>query len=498
MAKHKQVILAGFFLTVFYLATRLINLTLLPIFTDEAIYIRWSQIALQDPAHRFISLYDGKQPLFVWLNMLVLNLPVDPLIAGRLVSVAAGLASLMGITALAWRLFGQKTAFFTGLLYIISPFFLFYDRLALYDSLTNTFMISALLLQVLLVQTLRLDTTLLLGFAIGGGLLTKSSANFAIYLLPASLFLFDWHRPGRWRRIGTWVGLSLVAILIAFLFEVIMKLSPYQHMVGLKTARFIVPIKEFFQADAWARFHGNLGGLTNWLIAYFTWPWLIGVGVTLLMTLRLHWRKTLLLFGWFIGPYLVLTAFGLILYPRFILFMTFPLLIILAFGLGQLAKRVKSYWLLAIGYTLVAGYALYFSFRLLTNPILAPLPGADYSQFIADWPAGYGINEVVEFLRQETRDKKVFVATEGTFGLTPYALEIYLQDNPNIKMQGFWPINDHPEEIFNKVGQFDEVYILFKDSQNPPERFPDRDLELVSQYRKGQGNIFMKLYRVKQ
>src|SRR3989344_1231552 len=364
MVKHKQTVIAAVFLSLFYFATRLINLTLLPIFTDEAIYIRWSQIALQDPQHRFISLYDGKQPLFVWLNMLTLKLPVDPLVAGRLVSVAAGLASLIGIIALAWRLFGQKTAFFTGLLYVISPFFLFYDRLALYDSLTNTFMIWALLLQVILVQTLRLDAALLLGFAIGGGLLTKSSAGFAIYLLPVSLLLFDWRRSDRGRRMGVWVGLSLVAVFIAFLFEVIMKLSPYQHMVGLKTARFIVPFQEFFVADAWARFHGNLGGLTNWLIAYFTWPWLIGVGVTLLTTLKLHWRKTLLLFGWFIGPFLILAAFGLILYPRFILFMTFPLLIILAFGLGQLEIRsIRS----IVIYLLLAAYAAYFSFQIIFN-----------------------------------------------------------------------------------------------------------------------------------
>jgi len=489
--------MAFLFLAVFYFATRLINLTLLPIFTDEAIYIRWSQIALQDPAHRFISLYDGKQPLFVWLNMLTLNFPVDPLIAGRLVSVAAGFTALVGLTLLAWRLFGKKAGFLAGLLYIISPFFLFYDRLALYDSLTNTFMIWALLLQIILVQTLRLDAALLLGFAIGGGLLTKSSADFAIYLLPGSLLLFDWQRSGRWRRLLRWGGLSLVAILIALLLETIMRLSPYQYMVGLKTTRFIVPFREFFVADAWARFHGNLGGLTNWLTAYFTWPWLIGVGVILLTTLKLHWRKTLLLFGWFIGPYLVLAAFGLILYPRFILFMTFPLLIILALGLSELNK-VKNYLLLPISYLLVAGYASYFSFQIIFNPVNAPLPGADRSQFIDDWPSGYGINEVVILLRQETQSKKVFVATEGTFGLTPYALEIYLQDNPNITIQGFWPINDHPEEIFSKVDQFDEVYILFKDSQNPPERFPDRDIELVSQYRKGKGNIFMKLYRLKR
>ena len=491
MAKSKQVILASSFLIILYFATRLINLTILPIFTDEAIYIRWSQIALADPAHRFISLYDGKQPLFVWLNMLTLELPVDPLVAGRLVSVAAGLISLIGIILLSWRLFGKKTAFLAGLLYIISPFFLFYDRLALYDSLANALMIWALLLRLLLVQTLRLDTALLLGFAIGGGLLTKSSAQFAIYLLPGSLLLFDWYKTHRWSRLLRWAGLSAIAVFIALLFQAIIKLSPYAYMVSIKTAVFIVPFKEFFHANAWARFRGNMGGLTNWFVAYFTWPWIIGVLASLIVTLKSYWRKTLLLLGWFTGPFLILTAFGLILYPRYILFMVFPLLIILALGLSKL----KPYWLAASSFVLIVAYAAYFSFKLLVNPISAPLPGADRSQFITDWPAGYGITEVVAFLRQESQTKRVFVATEGTFGLTPYALEIYLHGHPNLIIQGFWPINDRPEQIFDQLTKFDAVYILFKDTQDGVKAFPGKNLQLIAAYRKGNGNVYMKLYQ---
>ena len=54
-------------LILFYFLTRLINLNVMPIFTDEAIYSFWAQVALHDPANRFISLVDGNQPLFIWL-----------------------------------------------------------------------------------------------------------------------------------------------------------------------------------------------------------------------------------------------------------------------------------------------------------------------------------------------------------------------------------------------------------------------------------------------
>ena len=497
MLKHKSTILLFSVLAGLYLATRLINLTILPIFTDEAIYIRWSQIALADQHHRFISLSDGKQPLFIWFNMLTLKAFADPLVAGRMVSIFAGLASLAGIVWLTWRLFNQQAAVFAGLLYIISPFSLFYDRLALYDSLTTAFMVWALLLEVLLVQTSRLDVALLLGFAIGGGLLTKSSARFAIYLLPFSLLLFNWRPKPLFKRLAQWFGLALVAVLVALLFESIIKLSPAQHMVAIKNKVFIVPFNEFFMTDAWARFRGNLGGLTNWFTAYFTWPWLIGLIPSLIWGLKKSFRKTLLLFGWFIGPYLALAAFGLILYPRFILFMIFPLLIILGFGMSELKLKLKNRLAFIIPSLAFLIYAAYFSFRLLTNPILAPLPSGDKDQFINDWPAGYGVNEVVTFLKQESQTRNVFVATEGTFGLTPSALEIYLQDHPNITIKGFWPVGEHPEEIFDQVKNFDDVYILFKDSQNPPERFPGREIELVAKYRKGDSNIFMNLYRIK-
>ena len=48
-----------------FFVSRLFNILSLPIFTDEAIYVRWAQIAAQDANWRFISLVDGKQPMYV-------------------------------------------------------------------------------------------------------------------------------------------------------------------------------------------------------------------------------------------------------------------------------------------------------------------------------------------------------------------------------------------------------------------------------------------------
>src|SRR3990170_8973472 len=94
-SKSTSIFWAGLIFSCFF--TRLVNLKLIPIFTDEAIYIFWAQVALDDPAHRFISLQDGKQPLFIWLAAILQKFISDSLIASRMVSVFAGFGSIIGI-----------------------------------------------------------------------------------------------------------------------------------------------------------------------------------------------------------------------------------------------------------------------------------------------------------------------------------------------------------------------------------------------------------------
>src|SRR3989338_972947 len=108
--KAKPQLLFWLFSLGFFLLTRLINLKIIPIFTDEAIYTYWAQVALHDPANRFISLEDGKQPLFIWIAAIFQKFISDPLLASRLVSVVAGGFSLVGIYLLAKLFFDKKTA----------------------------------------------------------------------------------------------------------------------------------------------------------------------------------------------------------------------------------------------------------------------------------------------------------------------------------------------------------------------------------------------------
>ena len=105
LKKYKIEIFILVILALIYFASRFYNILSLPIFTDEAIYIRWAQIAKQDASWRFISLTDGKQPMFIWLMMVSLRFIQDPLLAGRAVSVGAGFFTLIGMYFLGREMF---------------------------------------------------------------------------------------------------------------------------------------------------------------------------------------------------------------------------------------------------------------------------------------------------------------------------------------------------------------------------------------------------------
>jgi hypothetical protein len=479
-------------LGILYLVTRLTNLTKLPIFTDEAIYIRWAQIGTRDANWRYISLVDGKQPLFTWILMVLLRVITDPLMAGRLVSVIAGMGTTVGMWLTAHELFkSRKIAIAACLLYILVPFGLMYDRMALYDSLSGALSVWSLYFAVLLVRRLRLDVALLLGMSLGLGMLNKTSGFLSLYMLPGSLLLLDWTKPSRVKRLFSWIGFAVVAAVVSQLLYSILRLSPLYAMIGQKDAVFVYTFAQWL-THPFNFLLGNLHGLFDWAINYLTWPVFAAAALSGLYVWK--WpREKLLLLGWWFAPFFALALFGRVLYPRFILFMVLPLIILAAPTVVWIWDGFKkSVWRWALLFVLFGG-SLYTDYYIITNPLYAPILQADVGQYIDSWPSGWGIREVNAFLGREAQKGKVSIFTEGTFGLLPYAIEIYLVDNPNISIKGIYPIpEDMPDEIL-AASRDHPTYILFNQTQNIP-KWP---LKFISRYQKGKHeNFFLSLYEV--
>ncbi|KKR03345.1 MAG: hypothetical protein UU25_C0008G0002 [Microgenomates group bacterium GW2011_GWB1_40_9] len=486
----KNPIVWFFLLTCVYFATRLVQLTALPIFTDEAIYIRWSQIGSADAAWRFISLTDGKQPFFTWAVMASVRLFQDPLFAGRIVSVIGGFFSLIGLVFLSRELFKNfSVGLVAAALYVISPFTLMYDRLALYDSWVATFSIWNLYLAVLLARRARLDIALLFGMMLGMGMLNKTSAFLSLYMLPATLLLFDWKRPKQMLRFVLWVGYAIIAAVLSQAIYSILRLSPFFYIVSQKDALFVYPLKEWL-IHPLNFFQGNIHGLFDWLKGYMTWP-LLAIAWVAMIIPKKYMREKLLLVGWWLAPFIALSLFGRILYPRFILFMTMPLFILASYTVVWLATFIRKSWIFLFLIFCIYGYSLYISTRILVDIKTAPILKADRGQLVDDWPSGWGTNEVVSFLKNQ--QQPIAVYTEGTFGLFPYALEIFLHDYPTIEIHGLWPIPDViPKEILESASNKPTYFV---------SNFTQKEflwpLTLLATYQKGTNpKSAMRLYQV--
>lgn len=494
ISKHSKLILFVSFLLFLYFATRLYNISSLPMFTDEAIYTRWSQIARYDANWRFISLTDGKQPSFVWINMVFMRFVTDPLLAGRLVSVISGFFGMVGMFFLGREIFkSQKVGLIASFIFVVYPFTLVYDRMALYDSIVTTSIIWGLLFQVLLVRLRRLDIALILGFITGFSVLTKSSGFFLIYLFPLSLLLFDFKQKNRVYQLAKWAFLAGVSTVMTYGFYSFLRLSPFFHIIAEKNTIFVYPFRDWLTHPL-EFFIGNWNGLTNWLIMYSTIPFLVLIFLSFILGKRKFWREKIFLFLWFLGPFLALALFGRILYPRFILFMTIPLLVLASYSLGYLTDKVKNNLKIATIFILVFAFIIRSDFYILTDFARAPIAKADTDQFMNEWPAGGGIKEAIAFLSNESKDKKIYVATQGTFGSLPtYATEIYLDSNKNIGKRGIWPIPPKiPQDLVEKAKTM-SVFFIFNDTQQPPPGWPAK---LIAKYRKGIGNSYMSIYEV--
>lgn len=501
LLKFKTEIIIFIIISLAYFFLRLIFLDSLPIFTDEAIYLRWAQIALQDSSWRFISLTDGKQPMFVWVAMIFLKFIQDPLIAGRLVSIVSGFFTLIGIWFLTYELFkNKKTAFLASILYVFFPFAQVLDRMALYDSMVATFYVWALYFSVLLVRKVRLEIAYTLGFVIGAGVLTKTSNFFSIFLLPFILLLFNFKEKIILNRLVKLITFSLFAAGIAFGLYNILRLSPLFQMISAKNAIFVYPLSEWLQHPL-TFFIGNLHGLFSWLFQYLTLSYIILIIVALVFIKKFP-REKILLFLYFLLPFVALALFGRIIFPRFIFCMSLMLLPLAATGLEYLIDFVqksiklnisKSFYTLLITAIFIA-YPGFVSFQFAYDPVNSAIADADNSQYVNSWAAGWGVKESVEFFRNQAKTQKIFIATEGTFGLMPETMEMYLVKNKNITIKGYWPVDIFPKEALEMASKMPTYFIFYQPNHVViPLEFP---LKLIFQVKQGKNNSYFRVYQI--
>ncbi len=421
---HRFEFLILFIITLIFFGLRLPNLTLQPIFADEAIYIRWAQVMRAEPTLRFVSVSDGKTPLFMWILIPFFKIFNDPLFAGRFLSILSGYATLLGVTFLGFKYFSKRTALLGAFLVAIIPFTVFFDRMALVDSMLSAFTIWSLIAALLLIEYQRIDLAMVLGYFYGGGMLTKTPGSLNIFVLPATLALFNWSSHKRPERFLKIFGLWLIALVIAFGLYNILRLGPQFEALSSRNQDYVFSPTKLLTSPL-DPFIPHVRDISSWIVDFFSIPAFLLLIYGILLVLKKKSRAGIAILLWSFGPLFVEMALLKTFTARYILFTIPPMLLISAYAIDHLFSQFKNPLFKGLIILIVLIWPVYFNFNLLFSLENTPLPANERRGYLEDWTAGYGLQDIAKFLMDKAQNGLVVVGTEGSFGTLPDGLEIY-------------------------------------------------------------------------
>ena len=474
-----------------FLITRLINLDNFPIFGDEGIYIRWAKVAQRDAAWRFISLTDGRQPLHTWGMIPFIKLfPDNLLLAGRLFSVVTGFIAMAGLFVSGFYLLGKKYGYFAALIYILTPYFIFYDRMALIDSGVNAAFIWIFLFSIFLVKNRRLDIAIIFGLLTGVAMLTKSSIKLFI-LLAGLAPMIIWSRKNKKfikESINYYLLLGLVGIF-GFIIYNIQRLSPNLfQFVSQKNNTFILTLPQLLN-NPFAYFNHNV-----YLIFYYVlFESGLGLGITGFLGWLLMYKKDRNLFwystAWWLVIYLTIAFVAIVLYPRYLIFIA-SFWVISSLFLFERIKKYQHQMILIIFFIITV---FYYNYTILFDFKNIPFPPIDRGQYITGTTAGWGTAEIVSYAREKSQDKTVILMAEGDFGVIGDMLQVFVRPSDNIRVEGYWPLdlqqlNNNKTKLNNNI-----VLVVFSHRQSIPSNSP---VQLIKKYPKPYSNQAYYLYEL--
>lgn len=467
-----------------YLSTRLANLTLLPIFTDEAVYISWSQTISRNFSELWLPVrVENNRPLFFWLIAISLKAVADPLVAGRLVSVVAGFFSLAGIYFISCRLHSIWAGLLAGFVYVASPYHLFFDRMAHKAALLECFFIWLVWLTLRLTQpgaTIGARQNLLLGLLVALSLLTEATAILFVLLPLPFILLFSKATPN-WKPV---ISCYLLAFTVGAFPYAYLYLTDDSYQIKNIFIPAFNSMAQTGMADMILAFPHkiaqNAKGVLDHFTVYLTWPVVLLAIFYFAISLSLD-RNLAVMSANFFLPVLALMGTAGAGFSRYYLFCATPLLIWASLGMAEIFSFIKrafsrslAFLVLATGVPLIFLQAGTFDFHLLTSPQDAPLSETDQYQYISSEYSGYGSFEAIDFLKRMSQDKKIAVFTTSNWGTPDDCVTLYLSGSPNVDIfMGFWafkkPLLPPDMESFDLYDKFTAKHLGKFNVKNLPQ-----------------------------
>lgn len=428
MLKYKKYIFFG--LVILPLIIRFLYILKTPLYLDEGIYINWADLFNQSKDFAYLSLLDGKTPLFYWLVSFTNPLFNNYLLSGRLISILAGLISIICWMIIFWIFFDFKKSIIFLFLSLISPFGYFVERLALTDSLLMSF--ANISLMFLLLSKKILDekksfkkirfivcmffSGLFLGFAYA----TKTSARlfFVTYLLISLFWIINFFKNTKIKNI---IFMFFGLVVLVFVYnEVINYFRVGGHIfwnsVSEKEKLMIFSPREIFLRlinNPLSAFN-YFGLIIQYWVAYLSGLMIfVFIGIYKLISEKKNREFLWLLFYW-ICVTLAISLSGKVMASRYIYATYSVMLAIAVFGIDYLfsLKKIKINIFVYSLMLLILFQSLFFIF----NPEKAIYSKDDQSYFVSSSLTALGLPKVIEYFNNKDKSN-VVVGVCGTWGV---------------------------------------------------------------------------------
>jgi 4-amino-4-deoxy-L-arabinose transferase-like glycosyltransferase len=419
------------FLSILYFVFRLINLTKLPIFNDEAIYLDWGWRETHRAGFLYYSLYDAKQPLLMWIFGIAESIISDPLFAGRFVSVVTGFLTLIGVYKLARYSFKEKVALVSVLFYIVIPIFSFYDRQALMESSIAAVGIWSCFFLLKSLKENSLVFSALSGITLGIGFFIKSSSLVFIfsYVLIIIVYIFFSKKIQIVNHFFTMAGFFLISISLLLI-------NPQFWDTLASNSRYSLTVNELLNFPIGHWFNSLF---VNIQIAFFhTTPlfFLIGLaGIVYILAKKKIFNNLFLLF--FLLSFSIATFLVRVPTDRYLIsflpFLVIPVSYVIIFVLH------KNKNLGAIFVFIIFVIPLCLTLLEIVNPIDYFLLTGRYTPFgnsgyLQGATSGYAVNDAIAYFQKTSESSKIIISIGENTGNPESAISDYFYKNPNVQV----------------------------------------------------------------
>ncbi len=416
----------------FYFLTRLVNLSKLPIFNDEATYLDWSYRMINFKGEFYHSVYHAKPPLFMWVVGLARKLISDPLLAGRVMSVITGFLTALGLYKISKEIFNQKTAYLAFFLYIIIPIFVFFDRQALMESSVAASGVWSFYFFLKLKKSYQYKYSFLLGTVLGLGYLVKTSA--IVFLLAIiALLVFEVFRNRDKLNLIINALITLLIVYAVTLSPLILHQAFWQTLKDNR--RYIFTISEIikFPLDKWFI---NLGNFLNILIIYLNPLILIaGIGAIYLNLKKKRAEVLLAVIFLLVGSAFVIFIDKLTIVRHTVVFL--PIFVIFpAYLFIHLIEKAKMWGNLVVAASIIP--AIIITTLLIFSPIRyfnlldSITKHSQESDYVTYWSSGYGFGEVKDYLEELSENQVIVVGVRLDAGIPENAVFAYFIDSDQV------------------------------------------------------------------